>query len=233
MDVRLGASATRVARDGAFAVTLDDGTNVEVDELLVAVGRTPGTSGIGLETLGLEAGKTLRVGDDLRVPGHDWLFAIGDVNGRALLTHMGKYQGRLAADAILGRAVKLRSDGGRSPRVIFTDPQVGAVGLTLAAAQEAGIRCVTSMSRPAATRAARSSATARAGRRGWWSTRTPRRRRRHDHGRRDRRGPARGDDRGRGRGLARRSLARRAVVPDAQRALAAPARGVRALSGGG
>ena len=53
---------------------------------------------------------------------------------------MGKYQGRLVADAILGREVRLRSDGGRSPRVIFTDPQVGAVGLTLAAAQEAGLR---------------------------------------------------------------------------------------------
>jgi dihydrolipoamide dehydrogenase len=76
----------------------------------------------------------------MRVPGHHWLFAIGDVNGRALLTHMGKYQGRLAADAILGRPVQLRSDGGRSPRVIFTDPQVGAVGLTLGAAQQAGIK---------------------------------------------------------------------------------------------
>ena len=95
----------------------------------------------------------------MRVPGHDWLFAIGDVNGRALLTHMGKYQGRIAADAILGRKVALRSDGGQSPRVIFTDPQVGAVGLTLAAARKAGINAVTSMSRPAATRAARSSAT--------------------------------------------------------------------------
>jgi dihydrolipoamide dehydrogenase len=75
----------------------------------------------------------------MRVPEHDWLFAIGDVNGRALLTHMGKYQGRIAADAILGQAVPLRSDGARSPRVIFTDPQVGAVGLTLAAAKESGL----------------------------------------------------------------------------------------------
>ncbi|MDP9260123.1 MAG: NAD(P)/FAD-dependent oxidoreductase [Actinomycetota bacterium] len=140
VDVRLRTSVARVARNGAFALTLDGGAGVEVDELLVAVGRTPGTSGIGLETLGLEAGKPLRVGDDLRVPGHDWLFAVGDVNGRVQLTHMGKYQGRLAADAILGRPAELRSDGGRSPRVIFTDPQVGAVGLTLGAAQEAGIK---------------------------------------------------------------------------------------------
>jgi pyruvate/2-oxoglutarate dehydrogenase complex dihydrolipoamide dehydrogenase (E3) component len=140
VDVRLGRSAAHVARDGAFSIALDDGSSIEVDELLVAVGRTPGTTGIGLEVLGIETGKPLRVGEDLRVPGHDWLFAVGDVNGRAQLTHMGKYQGRIAADAILGRSVKLRSDGGQSPRVIFTDPQVGAVGLTLGAAQEAGIK---------------------------------------------------------------------------------------------
>jgi pyruvate/2-oxoglutarate dehydrogenase complex dihydrolipoamide dehydrogenase (E3) component len=140
VDIRLGRSAAHVARDGAFSIALDDGSSIEVDELLVAVGRTPGTTGIGLEVLGIETGKPLRVGEDLRVPGHDWLFAVGDVNGRAQLTHMGKYQGRIAADAILGRSVKLRSDGGQSPRVIFTDPQVGAVGLTLGAAQEAGIK---------------------------------------------------------------------------------------------
>jgi pyruvate/2-oxoglutarate dehydrogenase complex dihydrolipoamide dehydrogenase (E3) component len=139
VDVRLGRSATQIARDQAFAVTLDDDSVVEADQLLVAFGRVPGTDGIGLETLGLEAGKPLLVTDDMRVPGHDWLFAIGDVNGRALLTHMGKYQGRIAADAILGQTVALRSDGGRSPRVIFTDPQVGAVGLTLAAAKESGL----------------------------------------------------------------------------------------------
>jgi pyruvate/2-oxoglutarate dehydrogenase complex dihydrolipoamide dehydrogenase (E3) component len=139
VDVRLGASATGVARHGAFAIALDDGSSIEADQLLVAFGRAPGTNGIGLEALGLEAGKPLVVEDDMRVPGHDWLFAIGDANGRALLTHMGKYQGRIAADAILGRKVALRSDGGQSPRVIFTDPQVGAVGLTLAAAQKGGI----------------------------------------------------------------------------------------------
>jgi pyruvate/2-oxoglutarate dehydrogenase complex dihydrolipoamide dehydrogenase (E3) component len=139
VDIRLGRSATRVARDQAFAVTLDDGSSVEADQLLVAFGRVPGTYGIGLEKLGLEAGKPLLVEDDMRVPGHDWLFAIGDVNGRALLTHMGKYQGRIAADTILGRTVALRSDGAQSPRVIFTDPQVGAVGLTLAAAEESGL----------------------------------------------------------------------------------------------
>jgi pyruvate/2-oxoglutarate dehydrogenase complex dihydrolipoamide dehydrogenase (E3) component len=140
VDVRLGVSAKRVARNGSFSLELDDGTSLEADELLVAVGRKPGTSGIGLEELGLPTDRPLQVGDDLRVPGHEWLFAVGDVNGRVQLTHMGKYQGRLVADAILGREVRLRSDGGSSPRVIFTDPQVGAVGLTLADAQATGIR---------------------------------------------------------------------------------------------
>ena len=120
-------------------IELDDGTTFEADEVLAAFGRRHGTSGIGLETIGIEPDGPLAVDDDLRVPGHDWLYAIGDVNGRVLLTHMGKYQGRLAADTILGRTVELRSDGAQSPRVIFTDPQVGAVGLTLEGAQAAGL----------------------------------------------------------------------------------------------
>jgi pyruvate/2-oxoglutarate dehydrogenase complex dihydrolipoamide dehydrogenase (E3) component len=140
VDVRLGVSATRVARPGAFSLDLGDGSQIEADELLVAVGRVPGTARIGLETLGLPTDRPLAVGDELRVAGHDWLYAIGDVNGRALLTHMGKYQGRVAADSILGREARLRSDGARSPRVIFTEPQVGAVGLTLAGAGAAGLR---------------------------------------------------------------------------------------------
>ncbi len=140
VDVRLNRSAVHVSRPGPVVIELDDGSTLEADEVLAAFGRTPGTAGIGLDTLGLSADGPLGVGDDFRVPGHDWLFAIGDVNGRALLTHMGKYQGRLVADTILGRDVQLRSDGARSPRVIFTDPQVGAVGLTLAGARQAGLR---------------------------------------------------------------------------------------------
>ena len=137
VDVRLERSAVKVAREGAVAITLDDGATIEADEILAAFGRRPGTDSIGLETIGLPAGDSLAVGENLRVEGLDWLYAVGDVNGRALLTHMGKYQGRIAADTILGRDAHLRSDGGRSPRVIFTDPQVGAVGFTLAAAREA------------------------------------------------------------------------------------------------
>ena len=139
VSVRLQTSVTAVARNRSLQIELDDGTTSEADEILVAIGRTPRTTDVGVETVGLEPGKHVVVDESLRVPGHDWLYAVGDVNGRALLTHMGKYQARLAADAILGKTVRLRSDGGASPRVIFTDPQVGAVGLTLAAATEAGL----------------------------------------------------------------------------------------------
>jgi dihydrolipoamide dehydrogenase len=140
VDVRLETSVSSVSRNGVLRLELEGGGSLEADELLVAIGRTPRSAEIGLETVGLEPGKHVQVDESLRVPGHDWLYAVGDVNGRALLTHMGKYQARLAADAILGKEVRLRSDGGASPRVIFTDPQVGAVGLTLAAAEEAKLR---------------------------------------------------------------------------------------------
>jgi pyruvate/2-oxoglutarate dehydrogenase complex dihydrolipoamide dehydrogenase (E3) component len=139
VDIRFETSVASVSRNGTVRVELDRGDPVEADEILVAVGRTPRTADLGRETVGLEPGKQVAVDESLRVEGRDWLYAIGDVNGRALLTHMGKYQARLAADAILGKQVRLRSDGGASPRVIFTDPQVGAVGLTLAAAQAAGL----------------------------------------------------------------------------------------------
>ncbi|HEU0336160.1 MAG TPA: NAD(P)/FAD-dependent oxidoreductase, partial [Gaiellaceae bacterium] len=141
VDVRLGVEAAAVSRNGNVRVELAGGGGVvEADEVLVATGRRPRTEGIGLESVGIDGGGYLEVDESLRVPGHGWLFAVGDVNGRALLTHMGKYQARLAADAILGEDVRLRSDGGRSPRVVFSDPQVGAVGHTLASAEEAGLR---------------------------------------------------------------------------------------------
>ena len=140
VELHEGVKAVSVSRDGQATVGLDDGSSVSGDEFLVAVGRKPATDGLGLETIGLEPGKPIQVGENLRSPAHDWLYAIGDVNGRSLLTHMGKYHGRLAADAILGKDVAVRFDGFRSPRVIFTDPQVAAVGHTLASALEAGIR---------------------------------------------------------------------------------------------
>jgi pyruvate/2-oxoglutarate dehydrogenase complex dihydrolipoamide dehydrogenase (E3) component len=139
VDIRLGVNVAGVSRNGTVRVELEGGDIVEADEVLAALGRRPTTDDIGLEAVGLSPGGHLEVDDSLRVAGLDWLYAVGDVNGRALLTHMGKYQARLAADAILGETVSLRSDGGLSPRVIFTDPQIGAVGHTLASAHEAEI----------------------------------------------------------------------------------------------
>ena len=140
VEVRTESRAVAVSREGdEVVVELADGSSALGEELLVAVGRQVNTSEIGLETVGLEPGKPVEVGSNLRSPRHDWLYAIGDANGRALLTHMGKYQGRLAADAILGKSVTVRSDGPLSPRVIFTDPQVAAVGHTLGSAEAAGM----------------------------------------------------------------------------------------------
>ncbi|HET7053559.1 MAG TPA: NAD(P)/FAD-dependent oxidoreductase [Solirubrobacterales bacterium] len=142
VDVRTGALARRVSPTGAgVAVELDDGSRVETEELLVAIGRVPRTKGIGLETAAVEPGEHgfLETDDRLRVGGREWLYAVGDVNGRALFTHMGKYQAWVAAENMLGRPVESVAEGLGSPRVTFTDPQVAAVGRTLAQAEEAGI----------------------------------------------------------------------------------------------
>jgi dihydrolipoamide dehydrogenase len=141
VEIHTGSRAVSVERNGAVRLSLENGTTLEGDEILVAVGRRPATRELGLETIGLEPGKSVAVDERLQARGHDWLYAIGDANGRVLLTHMGKYQGRIAADAILGRDARIgpRSDGPLSPRVIFTEPQVAAVGHTLASAQEAKI----------------------------------------------------------------------------------------------
>jgi pyruvate/2-oxoglutarate dehydrogenase complex dihydrolipoamide dehydrogenase (E3) component len=157
VDVRLGAGLTAVRvvqRAGSLALTgvgggsgrelvltIEGGPDLAVDELLVAVGRKPRTEGIGVESVGLEPGKSIEVDDRMHATAvdGDWLYAVGDVNGRALLTHMGKYQARAAADTILGKDAVVTEDGPVSPRVIFTEPQVAAVGHTLASAQQAGL----------------------------------------------------------------------------------------------
>ena len=133
--------ARRRGADGPVVATLDDGREIEADEVLVAVGRRPSTRDLGLDAVGLEPGTVVDVDDRLRargVPG-GWLYAIGDCNGRAPLTHMGKYHGRIAADVIRGRDVADRSSARAVPRVTFTDPQVCAVGLTEAQARERGL----------------------------------------------------------------------------------------------
>jgi len=142
VDVRVDAAITAVSSsDGEVTVELDGEAPVTADQLLVAAGRKPRTEDIGVDTVGLEAGKPVEVDDRMRAKGVDggWLYAVGDVNGRAPLTHMGKYQARAAADVILGKDAEVTADGPVSPRVIFTTPQVAAVGHTLASARDAGL----------------------------------------------------------------------------------------------
>jgi pyruvate/2-oxoglutarate dehydrogenase complex dihydrolipoamide dehydrogenase (E3) component len=140
VDVRVDANATAARADGdGIALELDGGESVGGEKLLVAVGRRPRVDGIGLESVGIEPDGYLEVDDQMRVQGNDWLYAIGDVNGRALLTHMGKYQGRLCGDHVAGKDVEAVADRFGVPQVVFTEPQVAAVGKTLDEAREAGV----------------------------------------------------------------------------------------------
>ncbi|HEY2125985.1 MAG TPA: NAD(P)/FAD-dependent oxidoreductase [Streptosporangiaceae bacterium] len=138
--VRMTA-ARRLGSGGPVVATLEDGREFTGDEILVAVGRRPATTGIGLEHVGLEPGRPVPVDVQLRAVGvaGGWLYAIGDCNGLAPFTHMGKYHGRVAAAAILGREVADVASHDVVPRVTFTDPQVCAVGRTAAEARAAGL----------------------------------------------------------------------------------------------
>ncbi|HEX4812797.1 MAG TPA: NAD(P)/FAD-dependent oxidoreductase [Nonomuraea sp.] len=143
------AAVERPEPGGKVTVHLTDGPPLEADELLVATGRRPATRDVGLSTVGLRDGGYVDVDDSLRATGvpEGWLYAVGDVNGRNLLTHMGKYQARVCGDVIAARArgdelpaTRDVADGYGAPQVVFTDPQVCAVGRTEAAAREAGFR---------------------------------------------------------------------------------------------
>jgi len=156
VDLRLGVSPTAAAREGdTVTIDLSDGTAIEAEQVLVATGRQPRTTDIGLDTVGLEPGDWLEVDDTLLVTGHvnvgtPWLYATGDVNHRALLTHQGKYQARAAGDVIAARAAGkpvhnerwgahvATADHEAVPQVTFSDPEVASVGLTSAAAKKAG-----------------------------------------------------------------------------------------------
>lgn len=146
-EILLEAVVTKVDRPGGtgeVTVQLQDGRSFTGDELLVASGRHIDSDKLGLDTIGLKPGRHgyLAVDEHLRIPGHDWLWVIGDANGRALLTHMAKHQARVTADRITGKsnaALWDRADGAGAPRVTFTEPQVAAVGLTAQTAHDAGI----------------------------------------------------------------------------------------------
>jgi pyruvate/2-oxoglutarate dehydrogenase complex dihydrolipoamide dehydrogenase (E3) component len=154
VDVRTGTSVESVTReDGTVVVVTAGGDRIEADEILFATGRVPHTQDIGLDTVGLEPGSWLGVDNSLRVTGSEWLYAVGDVNHRALLTHQGKYQARIAGAAIAARAAGVpllatddwgahsaTADHRAVPQVVFTDPEAAAVGLSLAEAEQEGRR---------------------------------------------------------------------------------------------
>ncbi|MEH3089542.1 MAG: NAD(P)/FAD-dependent oxidoreductase [Microbacterium arborescens] len=142
-------SAHRVD-DGQVELELSNGTRVRADEVLVATGRVPRTEDLGLDAVGLEPGSWLDVDDTMLVRGSGWLYAVGDVNHRALLTHQGKYQARAAGDVIVARATDAAvddapwgvhvatADHSAVTQVTFTDPEVASVGETEASARAAG-----------------------------------------------------------------------------------------------
>lgn len=163
VDVRLSTSMTAVRREapadgsarGEVVATLDDGSEERGAELLVAAGRRPATSDLGVDTVGLTPGERLPADDTTAVLG-DWLYAVGDASTGATLTHMGKYQARICGDVLVARAHGKELGGRYShhattaehtavPQVIFTDPQIAAVGYTEAGARDAGlpVRAVT------------------------------------------------------------------------------------------
>jgi dihydrolipoamide dehydrogenase len=142
VEVRTGALVQRVRAGGAgILASLRGGEEVEAERILVAVGRVPHTAELDLGSAGVQADEHGFLGTDerLRVGGREWLYAIGDVNGRALFTHVGKYHAWVAAENVLGRETEALAEGLGSPRVTFTEPQVAAVGRTLGQAREAGI----------------------------------------------------------------------------------------------
>jgi len=154
VDLRLDTEITGVRRDGDGPTTVvTSGGEVTAEVVLVATGRSPGTSDLGLDTVGLEPASWLDVDDTCRVTAVEggWLYAAGDLNHRALLTHMGKYQARACGEAIVARAkgksvgdsawsaYTATADHAAVPSVVFTDPQVASVGRTEEAARAEGL----------------------------------------------------------------------------------------------
>jgi pyruvate/2-oxoglutarate dehydrogenase complex dihydrolipoamide dehydrogenase (E3) component len=137
--VRVGAAARRVSHDGSsFAVALSDGAVVTAERLLVATGRRCDLARIGVDTVGLDPSAKFVETDD-RLRAGERLWAVGDVTGRGAYTHVAMYQANIAVRSILdqdGPAADYRA----LPRVTFTDPEIGSVGLTESAARSAGLR---------------------------------------------------------------------------------------------
>ncbi|WP_406274250.1 NAD(P)/FAD-dependent oxidoreductase [Actinacidiphila glaucinigra] len=158
VDIRFDTTVTSLARDGGedgeVRMTLSDGGELVADEILLATGRAPQTHDVGLESVSLTPGDWLTVDDTFRVTGVEggWLYAVGDVNRRALMTHQGKYQARIAG-AVIGARAKgepvddapwgahaATADHAAVPQVVFTTPEVASVGMTSREAERSGRR---------------------------------------------------------------------------------------------
>ncbi len=136
--VRTGRTATRARRAGSgTVVTLDDGSHVETDVVILGAGRRPATAGLGLDAAGAQLTGRGGIAVDDRCQAGPGLWALGDVTGVALFTHVPMYQGRIAAANILGRDRAAAYEG--IPRVVFADPEIAAAGLTAAQAAARGI----------------------------------------------------------------------------------------------
>ncbi|MFE2546540.1 dihydrolipoyl dehydrogenase family protein [Actinacidiphila glaucinigra] len=158
VDIRFNTTVTSLTRDGGedgeVRMTLSDGGQLVADEILLATGRAPQTRDVGLESVGLTPGDWLTVDDTFRVTDVDggWLYAVGDVNRRALMTHQGKYQAGIAGAVIGARANQepvddapwgahvATADHAAVPQVVFTTPEVASVGLTSREAERSGRR---------------------------------------------------------------------------------------------
>jgi pyruvate/2-oxoglutarate dehydrogenase complex dihydrolipoamide dehydrogenase (E3) component len=137
---RTGVAVTAVAYEAGFSVGLADGTSVGAEALLVAAGRRTNLGDIGLDTVGLDpSARSIRVNKRMRVKGADGLWAIGDITGKGAFTHMSMYQAKIAVRDLTGDG-KPKADYRAVSHATFTDPEVGAVGMTEQQARDAGLR---------------------------------------------------------------------------------------------
>ena len=147
VEVRLGVGGQRaeLTEDGLARLHLSDGTSVAAERVLIAVGRTPSTDGLGLDVLGIatSASGAVEVDDHCRVVGQAHVWAAGDITGTAPYTHTANYQARIVTENLLGG--DRRADLRAIPRAVYTDPAVASVGMAEAQAREQGIDAVTAV----------------------------------------------------------------------------------------
>jgi len=147
VDVRLGVEVQRaeLTEAGLARVHLSDGSTVEAERVLVAVGRKPTTEGLGLDQLGIEPEDSgaLAVDAHCRIVGQRHVWAAGDVTGTAPFTHTANYQARVVSDNLLGR--ERTADYRAVPRAVYTEPAVASVGMTEEQARGQGIDAVTAV----------------------------------------------------------------------------------------